>query len=62
MAAVLFCCGGAWMALGITAVPENKTGQPRNHRTKYINSVLCSKYDKQQNSSMYCADSEFNAA
>lgn len=26
MAAVLLWCGGAWMALGITAVPENKTG------------------------------------
>lgn len=36
MAAVLFCCGGAWVALGITAVPENQTGQPRNHITKYI--------------------------
>lgn len=62
MAAVLFWCAGAWMALGITAVPQNKTGQPRHHRIKHTNSIFCSKDDKQQNSSMYCADSEFNIA
>lgn len=35
MAAVLYCCGAAWMALGITAVPENKTGQPKHHSIKH---------------------------
>lgn len=62
MAAVLLWCGGAWMALGITAVPENKTGQPRHHRIKHIHSILGFKNYRQQNSSIYCADSEFNTA